>query len=101
MVAGRRALAGHQPGEEGGPDRWGPPIGGRERGQDTLSGSGVLLGWAEMEAGLERFPEAFFLFSVFFSFSFYRFLNYSNLLQFRFKSNQTRSCNILIIQAMF
>jgi hypothetical protein len=76
------------PEDEEDPDRWGPPVGGRERGQDTLSGSGVLLGQAEMEAGLERFPEAFFLFSVFFSFYFYRFLNYSNLLQFRFKSNQ-------------
>jgi hypothetical protein len=39
----------------------------------------------------------FFPFS--FSFSVFSFLFY--LLQFRFKSNQTRSCNILIIQALF
>jgi hypothetical protein len=25
-VAGRRAWAGHLPGEGGGPDRWGPPV---------------------------------------------------------------------------
>jgi hypothetical protein len=69
-VAGHRARAGHLPGEEGGPDRWGAPVGRRERGQDTLSGSGVLLGRAEMEAGLERFPETFFLFPFSFPFLF-------------------------------
>jgi hypothetical protein len=60
-----------------------------------VAGPGQNGGWAR------KVPRGLFLFSVFFSFSFYRFLNYSNLLQFRFKSNQTRSCNILIIQAMF
>jgi hypothetical protein len=68
MVAGHRAQAGHLPGEEGGPNRWGAPVGGRERGQDTLSGSGVLLCRAEMEARLERFPKAFFLFLFSFPF---------------------------------
>jgi hypothetical protein len=32
-----RAWAGHLL-EEGGPDRWGPPVGGRREREDTLSG---------------------------------------------------------------
>ena len=33
--------------EEGGPDRWGPPVGGREKGEGEWSGLG-----REREAGL-------------------------------------------------
>jgi hypothetical protein len=38
-AAGRhRAGEGQRPGEKGGPDRWAPPVGGRRRRADTLSG---------------------------------------------------------------
>jgi hypothetical protein len=38
MAGMRRARSGLWPEEEGDPDRWGPPIGGRKGKGDTLSG---------------------------------------------------------------
>jgi hypothetical protein len=65
---------GARPEVGGDPDRWGPPIGGRKRGRDTL------LGWDEVgpgpNLGLGRFgsPSASFIFFV--SFSVFSFLFY-------------------------
>jgi hypothetical protein len=60
-----------------------------ERGRRTPLGSCLVGPWASFGAGPIRFPEALFLFLISFPFLFSLFI--SILLQFRFKSNQTRS----------
>jgi hypothetical protein len=67
---GCRAWAGRRPEEEGDLDRWGPPVGGRERGQRT--DSGFPPGWAvgQIRGWAKPFPRGLFLFLYSFSFSF-------------------------------
>jgi hypothetical protein len=70
----RRAPPGLLDGGRRRPDRWGPPIGGRERGGDTISGEDDAGPWASSGAGPEGLPRPSLYFSCFFSFSFSDFL---------------------------
>jgi hypothetical protein len=100
-VGRRRAWAGHLPEEEGGPDRWGQPVGGRERGQDTLLGSGVVLGRGGFYGWAKSDPATLFPFSYLFSifFSVFYFILY--LLQKWFKTIETNSYILQIFCTLF
>jgi hypothetical protein len=51
-AAGRcRAREGHRPKKEGGLDKWGPPVGGRRKGGNALSGLSIAGPWPNSGAG--------------------------------------------------
>jgi hypothetical protein len=87
-TAGRcRARPGFCPEVGGDPDRWGPPISGRERRERYPFGFFVAGLWAGFGAGPNLSPAASFSFPNFFHFSFlFYFIYFANLLQI--KSNK-------------
>jgi hypothetical protein len=66
-----RAGEGRRPGEEGGPDRWGPAVGGRRRRANTLSGRRDSGPGPNSGLGQNRPPGLLFFFLFLFLFLFY------------------------------